>query len=1626
MPVTGTIEQAPRNAYYLTDVLSGDILLRTLSNNSWLFGDGSNNTSTLRVNKNMISSTANVFTHAGNFGVSNMNPQYTLDVEGDINFTGTFMQNGVPYRASPWLSNGGSIYYNLGNTGIGTSNPLYSLHVTDTSATSNLVVNNVMSIPSSGTINIGTDSNTNTVNIGGTNTTVNISGTLSYVTATDLTLTDKRITLNKNGAANTANDAGIEFEENGVISGYIKTSSDRNSFLFKTPNANNDLTLNLQNDVVNFNNNLLVLNNSNSRIGVGTNNPGYTLEVQGVIHATSNILINGEPLQVGYWYSTGTSYNWTQSNTSIGTNTNQNSTRLFVSNTGTTNTGMTGDGTNVNSNVLSLSDASINRIVHKSGDATTSTIYNYESNKNVYWGEATDTGYYSFRGKGLSIGYTNTPGSSYHLDVNGSANISDRLFVTNTMSLGTTNTPEKLTLSGGNMAFIHQGAYGGNGQTDKWISIGERTQTIAPQFQLSNYGISMTWDTDGCFFGLRDFGTGGTLDRKDTVIAFGDDTNDFFRVMFSNSADYLTVSGLGNVGINNSDPQYRLDVNGDINFTGTFRQNGNAYVGSQWSNNGNNLFITGSNVGIGTSSPSRVLHVVGDVQFDSNVYFTNTQVAFTGIRITQNTTGITNQVTTLVTQVPGYTWDSNILLSAAFGCNITISSMTRVNSFLGVNMTGNPAYALDVNGDINFSGTFRQNGTPYIGSQWSNSTGTVFVMNSNVGINDSNPIYNMSVGGDMNYTGTLRKAGTAMTPLTVGTRLVGSNMVPGYPIAIGTTSCNNFTFSNAGSYIQGASAAFDHDNTTFNNYDAMGGYNSVSGLYSGSAPTTNGVSGAWIQIQSTSAFAINGYDLAFPGTSNVPSEWYVFGSTNGTSWTQVDYRAETWSNAAAVIGSISLASTTSAFNYYRLVFNKVKIGGTTISLSTLQYHTPSNVPCVFVPSSVGFMGVNNSNPAYPLDVVGDINFTGTFRQNGTPYVGSQWSNNASNVFINGSNIGIGTSTPQRLLHVAGDVRFDSNIFINNTSVSFPGLMISKRQSGGSANINSIITQIPGYTWNSNISLTAASTCNIILNSITRINSNLGIGKSPSYALDVLGDINFSGTFRQGGTPYVGSQWTTSNNHIFITGSNVGISWTTPTYPLEVDGDVRVGNLLQIGRSNAATILRFSDISKAAWQMTTFGYVLSFQNNSNATNTWETRMTLTGSGNLGIGQTNPQYRLDVSGDINFTGTLRQNGNTFVPQGYSYNQNVTLTSATNCNINLTGNVSATGTVSMTRNAVTLTITPGSRSNVNNSSTVTYDISGTGTHFFWDDLEASGNITSGNNVICSNQGFYGNSTTTVANARLVLAGNANSNQLQFSVTDAGLDNKYWGLGPTTSCNLLGYVWDDLRSTTTNWLHVSRNNIAITSVSFPTGNVGVGTSNPSNRFTVVGTSRFNSFINIDTTSNNTPTTGTTGGTGERIILRQGAAGVHPYSIGTETSAIWTSVPLGGSHRWYINGSGMMELNNTSLTCTQDIIAFGSVSDRRLKENINMMESVSSLQMIEALTPVSYKWKDDMFNETYRGKSDIGFIAQDLETIIPEATMDTIINGEIFKTIKYERIVPVLVSAVQELAKQLKELKSN
>jgi len=123
-------------------------------------------------------------------------------------------------------------------------------------------------------------------------------------------------------------------------------------------------------------------------------------------------------------------------------------------------------------------------------------------------------------------------------------------------------------------------------------------------------------------------------------------------------------------------------------------------------------------------------------------------------------------------------------------------------------------------------------------------------------------------------------------------------------------------------------------------------------------------------------------------------------------------------------------------------------------------------------------------------------------------------------------------------------------------------------------------------------------------------------------------------------------------------------------------------------------------------------------------------------------------------------------------------------------------------------------------------------------------------------------------------------------------------------------------------------------------------------------------------------------------------------------------------------NGAENMRLESDGdLHVEGDVVAYSTtISDKRLKDNVKPLES--SLDKVMNLKGVEYVWN----NGSRKGQKDIGFIAQEVENIIPEIVREKKVifdEEEKYKTVDYEKITAVLVEAVKELKSEIEVLKN-
>jgi len=254
----------------------------------------------------------------------------------------------------------------------------------------------------------------------------------------------------------------------------------------------------------------------------------------------------------------------------------------------------------------------------------------------------------------------------------------------------------------------------------------------------------------------------------------------------------------GNIGIGVTDPQHKLDVNGDINIaTGfTLKRDGSEVVFSNWTTDTNGINRGVGNVGIGgVSDATNKLKVHGSILATSNLEVTGNILA-----------------------------TSNLEVGTA---NLVVNTST---SRVGIGVT-DPQHKLDVNGDINIAtgSTLRIGGTEAVFSNWTVNGDNISRSIGNVGIGGAADADNgLKVHGSILATSTL-EVGTANLYVDTSTSNVGIGMttpqftldvngdinidseskfrIAGDPVGIWTTETNGISYTAGNVGIGGAADA---------------------------------------------------------------------------------------------------------------------------------------------------------------------------------------------------------------------------------------------------------------------------------------------------------------------------------------------------------------------------------------------------------------------------------------------------------------------------------------------------------------------------------------------------------------------------------------------------------------------------------------------------------------------------------------------------------------------------------------------------------------------------------------------------------------------------------------------------
>ena len=217
--------------------------------------------------------------------------------------------------------------------------------------------------------------------------------------------------------------------------------------------------------------------------------------------------------------------------------------------------------------------------------------------------------------------------------------------------------------------------------------------------------------------------------------------------------------------------------------------------------------------------------------------------------------------------------------------------------------------------------------------------------------------------------------------------------------------------------------------------------------------------------------------------------------------------------------------------------------------------------------------------------------------------------------------------------------------------------------------------------------------------------------------------------------------------------------------------------------------------------------------------------------------------------------------------------------------------------------------------------------------------------------------------------------------------------------------------------------------------GNIGIGTSNPTQTLHVQGNVRITG--GLYDSNNNVGTAGSVlSSTGSGLSwIAAASGGISSVSISTNTTNqsqyLTYAIGTGNTTGLGVSLTGLVFNPSTgnlgigtiaatsALTVRGDVLVSGvvtctdinSTSDIKLKENISSIDN--PLDKIIKLEGVNFQWKAT-------GRKTIGVIAQEVEKMLPELISD----GET-KTVNYNGIIAVLIEAVKELSYKVEELNS-
>ena len=451
---------------------------------------------------------------------------------------------------------------------------------------------------------------------------------------------------------------------------------------------------------------------------------------------------------------------------------------------------------------------------------------------------------------------------------------------------------------------------------------------------------------------------------KKILSAFTTDTN----------TEVFTINTNGRVGINKTIPEYNLDITGDIRITGDLYKGTEKFKASNWTSNINGI-LTYSNVAIGKELVSNSIHkldVGGNINFTGDLYKSGT--VFKASNWTSNINGLFYNSTSV--GIGTTTILANVLFQVGNGGALRIT-----NNPLSYSLIGTDSAESDSNTRIVLSGNTRTGNLGHI-EYATTSTGNhmFFTTNSktermrittdgNIGFGTNNPNANLhlhrnAVSQNVRISFTDNTSGVATTDgltLYKGTDQIGYLWnYEDNSLIFGTNNTARITISGSG--------AISTNNNNINAGYATITATTFSGALSGNATTA------------TNANNLTGTPNIIVGTITGSGRLnQITNNTDGGVGLNIK-------NNSSGSGAFSYLGVQNSQDMSCVIFlnssSRTDDGG--INTATLRNDAgdlrlaaAGNAPYIYLKNSTGNVGINITDPKEKLDVDGNIIASGS-------------------------------------------------------------------------------------------------------------------------------------------------------------------------------------------------------------------------------------------------------------------------------------------------------------------------------------------------------------------------------------------------------------------------------------------------------------------------------------------------------------------------------------------------------------------------------------------------------------------------------------------------------------------------